>query len=270
MFVPRAVAALPALAEANRRELERRRRPWRDRFPAVLTGGNSVSGYSWTEQTFDSAGGRYTKPAGRTGSATYSPAFPYGDGTGPDSFPLEVQLRRTLVAGSLGPIYEFPYYCACPEFGSGSEEIGSEGESGESGPETVFVPCCPNPLPTTLFATITITAGTCACLPLSFALTYGGTISGGTIHVWRYQPDYTACTGVSPEPTVSVLCNINTGQWVLNIIGGENGLICQISFNQALPDLVCDPFFVSRSGLTSTDFGGCACGNFTFDITITE
>jgi hypothetical protein len=143
-------APLVGLVEANRRELERRRRPWRDRFPAVLTSTDGAGAYAWTEQAYEATkGNRYTKPNGRTGTTSWMPAYPFGDGRRPaeTDLPLEVWLRRTLDSSAKGPVFEFPWYCAC-EPGSGSEGEGSGSRA------MVTTACCPGGMPATVYATL--------------------------------------------------------------------------------------------------------------------
>lgn len=87
--------------------------PQRDEFPARLTAGEDGR-FAWTELEYDRFGQLIEKPAsagGRTGTFAASPAFPMS-GSGPSTFPVDVRLRRRLLAvnadaTSLGAVYEF-------------------------------------------------------------------------------------------------------------------------------------------------------------------
>jgi hypothetical protein len=125
-LTPHGAAALQAgleQAEETRRDLERDPRDWDDEFPAKITAWDETEGRaSWTRQTYDSDGRRIDDPLGVTGSPSYMPAYPVGNGLmPPPSFPVEVWMRRRVVNATLGPVYEFDWQCACDEdFGSGS------------------------------------------------------------------------------------------------------------------------------------------------------
>lgn len=161
------LAAFVALTAENERRRQAILARHVDRFPAALTAIDASYDpprYSWYEQAFDQYGQRYTRTGGRTGTTTYSPAFGYGDGTVITDFPAPVELTRRVVAvestgsgsgSSIGPVYEFPLYCACAEGGPGGVAI---------------VPCCPQPVPRTLHATL---SSTCTCFNgVSVTLTY--------------------------------------------------------------------------------------------------
>lgn len=175
----RRIAEAVDQAERTARALDNLLEQWVDEFPARITAWDATTQRaSWTEEDFDQYGQRYVKPGGRTGDATYSPAFPVGNGLmPPDNFPVQVWLRRRVVAleshgsgsgSTLGPVYEFDWVCAC----------GSPSGSG-SGTTGALVPCCPGALPETLSVVMGVQSGTCTdfnALP-SFVITYDGTSS---------------------------------------------------------------------------------------------
>jgi hypothetical protein len=72
-------------------------------FPALITSGSGAH-HAWTEQAFDENGERYTRPGGRTGTASVNPAVT--PSRRPMDYPCEVWLRRTLWNATYGIIYE--------------------------------------------------------------------------------------------------------------------------------------------------------------------
>jgi len=120
----------------------------RDRFMAKLTGKTfdstlGVWAYSWTKRTCNADGLRIDHPDGVTGDADFMPAYAFGDGqvVGDGVFPVDVMLRRRLHVNGKGPVYEFPWYCACEEGTSGS------------GGEAVSTLCCGS-VPRDLYITV--------------------------------------------------------------------------------------------------------------------
>jgi hypothetical protein len=268
-----ALAVYHGLARANARELADRkaRRPWRDRFPARVDSYDSgTQRYSWTEQTFDATGSRIDKPGGRTGSTTYSPAYAFGDGSVVTDFPHPTTLTRRLVAGSLGPVYEFPLYCACVGGGSGG---------------SVLVPCCDNTLPRTLTLTISA-AGTCldgktvTLAYISGTSNWGGSLtfdcSGHTVALVFFLHCETG--GGILTPTFHLVYG-NSGECGIAPFGFFQGTCIARPFGLDIFNYyTCNPFAATwtqeRSGPTTLTFanvtgGAYVCGGDGNPVTLT-
>jgi hypothetical protein len=260
------------LAEHNRRTLENRPPPAAaEKFPAEITGRtfDPVAGeweYAWTEQTYSAAGARITKPGGRTGGTAWSPARPYGDGTALGRFPFPTTLRRRILTATKGPVYEFPYYCACV--------AGSGSGSGDDGVETT---CCPGvKIPKHLH--VTILAPDCACFAgQSFKLTGPGFWTD--LGEMASDPWTGACRTGDESDFMEALCNGPNG-FQIGIGGGASvppgstgcglaggGLLTPISFT-------CSPFSaVYQDVIRSTNDDPaypCPCAGKTFTVIITE
>lgn len=236
------------MAERDHDTLMKERIQWLDEFPARITAWSaSTQRASWTEETFDANGQRIVKPDGRTGSATYSPAFPVGNGLmPPDQFPVSVWLRRRVDAvdssnDEIGPVYEFDWLCACG-VGSGSGTTG------------VLLPCCPGPIPSTLTATATQTVGTpCAIDGAEWTLTYDG------VDTWEGVTDV---GGVAF--TVALTCS--DGTWTATIT--TDNVDCEIGGNAAIIQS-CAPFMLGI-GISSVQDECPVCNDAEFLITVTE
>ena len=110
---------------------------------------------------------------------------------------------------------------------------------------TVTVDCCVNPLPETLYATITDKTGDCTCLPNSFTLTWNGMM-------WANNSIATSCTF---SMDFSLSCLLSTFSLMSTMCGtGANP-------NSA----ICSPLQLVWTGLTCP-----ALCSGTFTITITE
>lgn len=274
---PIGVAAAAGLREFLRLVRENRRRAEAlvdggvDRFPAVVTDYDPVSGrYSWSEQTWDQYGSRVLKSGGRSGSFSYSPAYSFGDGSVVTEFPHPTTLYRRVVAteigsgsgglgsggGSLGPVYEFPLACGCV-MGSGSGP--SVGSGSGTQPGFVLAACCPNPVARTL--TVTMTAPTIPCLDgQSFQVFY----VEGSLLVWQSAPAVTFGGCGSDSYFFALECPFS-GFWRLYVRNlSLSG--CVFSPDPASPtalyalsppaSTVCDPLALAFT----TNFGGASCG----------
>ena len=219
------LAKFVAQVEQNRRELERKQRQVVDKFPAVLT-ATANGRYAWTEQTWSATGTRYTKPNGRSGTTTYMPAYPYGDGVGPAvlTLPVEVMLRRTTTTADFGPVYEFPWNCACaPTYPSG---YGVP-------PDAVKTPCCDVLFPSRLFATFIHEQGPCSCvdgtvIPITFS---------AITQLWSGFVNLPGC-GVPALSFMGLnfLCQSSNGVLLLTINSDANtGNTCFIPFSSSQP-----------------------------------
>lgn len=262
-------AALSALVDRNARnandldEFEKRLH-WRDRFPAAVTAidrSYNPPRYSWYEQDADANGNRTPKVAGRTGTATKSPAFAYGDGThfATVDLPMPVTMVRRCVAGTLGPVYEFPVYCAC--LGSGS------------GDGYALVPCCPNPIPRTLTATVSVPG--CACLDgQTFSMTY---VAG--LDTWAGRFD-SVCFPGDPASTFTfdLVCNLvffpPSGWFTIRGTFGGAGTnhACNFDNTGGTITFSCDPFFYQETGTIGSSLlaAPCDCDGVAWTLTITE
>lgn len=119
--------------------------------------------------------------------------------------------------------YEF---CVC---GSG---LGSGGGSGTAGP-VVFTDCCPDdPIPETLYGTISAKTGTCTCLPTALTFTYVGGSD------W-YSNTLTTC---SYEGFLILSCS--GGAWSLQNASVATGTLISTVCNPVLEivfDMTADP-----------------------------
>ncbi len=142
------------LVATNKRRAEALSAGLPSKFPAAVTAYDSTTGrYDWYEQAIDETGQRYTKDAGRFGSTAQNPAYAYGDGQHLTSFPTPVVMSERVIHTSggvgLGMGYEFNLYCGCVGGGSG-------------GTGYVLVSCCSNPIPGTLYCTVSVPGFPCA------------------------------------------------------------------------------------------------------------
>jgi hypothetical protein len=224
---------------------------------------SATSRYSWTEQTFDATGGRIDKPGGRTGSTTYSPAYAFGDGSVVTDFPHPTTLTRRVVTATLGPVYEFPLYCACTA-------------GGGSGGGFVITPCCPNPIPRTLYATV---AGTpCTCVDGVIPLVYSVALDG-----WLGVGADNGCPGSgigSHAITLQVFVQCVGPGGFIGVMGWHVHLSnplssqCVVGPSDTVVSAPCDPFSASVTG-SITQFSAsppvlCGCDGTTLTISITE
>lgn len=243
------------LAERTHRTLMRLELAFRDEFPARLTAWDAATQRaSWTEESWDRNGQRYIRPAGRTGTPTFMPAVPVGNGLmPPDAFPVQVWLRRRDVATEaatgtyIGPVYEFDWVCACAGSGSGS---GSGSGGGQ------LTGCCPGAIPPTLTATFDVTSGSYAGMDgQSMTLTY----SGGQ---WVGSATFTGILW-----TVRLSCDGTT--WKSHIFSDDNNCIPEASPIEDVTRLSCSPLHL----LSATYIIPPSCptgGSSGFQATFTE
>lgn len=125
---PRVSAALQTgllEVERTRQDLSRLFRNLPREFPAKITAYDSATGFcSWSLQEYDRDGRRRDAYDAVTGSPTYAPAAPVGNGImPPPAFPVEVWLRWRCETDTRGPVYEFDWQCACDGGYSGSGSV---------------------------------------------------------------------------------------------------------------------------------------------------
>lgn len=228
-------------SEETREELERMRRKLPAEFAAAITSYDGATGScGWKLRGYNSNGLRIDHNSGLTGSPTWMPAYPVGNGEmPPPSFPVDVWLRTRLRTSDKGPVYEFDWICGCSAEGSGSG-------SGGGGVET---DCCPNPIPTTLTMTIT---SACAEVAGTHSLTWlSGTTWQGTIGATDWLVTLT-CSG---------------GTWTMTI-SQDLAPLCEIVSEFGAYDESCDPFSVSFDFLANAE---CIfCPEIPLTIVVTE
>lgn len=252
---------LVRLAQRNRARLDGMIRTDLDRFPAKLTGKtfdtmHGVWAYSWTKRTYNANGLRVDDDS-VSGTADWMPAYSFGDGwpVGEQDLQngVDVWLRRRLVTSDRGPVYEFPWYCACTAGGSNAG----------GGIQTT---CCDNTIPTDLYAVIT--SATCACVDgLTFTLTWNGSEWTGTLGRLSCEDANLATR------TWSLTCT--GGNWLLTTTELRIGSGVACSFGGHTRDSVnsmCSPFLEKWSGTMQNviGFDPCSCDGLDWTIYITE
>lgn len=150
--MPAAAALSSAIqqTEQNRRDIAEMFRKGNELIPAKITGtagsgsgltsgaGDDVIYLAWTEQTYDSTSGRYDKPNGLSGTASYMPArTPNGDSI--TSFPFQAFVRRTVVTAEKGPEYEVIAGGTGGSGGGDRVEIVEPYDSGVSPPDPLLI-----------------------------------------------------------------------------------------------------------------------------------
>lgn len=250
-----------------------------EEFPGILSGG-SGGVYTFDEAEFV-AGEFQIKSGGRTGTArernlfaniptdsvvwlyqaplngtTYFFDYEVGDGDGGGSTIIIINVENILnlyyyVENQLYfNIYDNRLYiyvngiwvvfCPC-DYISGS---------GGNAPTGVVVPCCDDPLPRTLYLTITNKTGTCSCLPDTITLTWDD-----DYQQWKYPGTYADCT----DPDFTLVCSrFPSVHWELASTYLATGATTPNSVN-------CDPFeavFTMNAASAST-----CTGSFTATVT---
>ncbi len=225
-------------------------RDWPEEVPAKLTAWDAgTQRATWAERDWDANGLRKDKLRGLFGNATFCPAKPVGNGLmPPDSFPVDVILRRRCAVKGLGVVYEFDWVCACAGAGSGTG----------SGTQGVLTGCCPGAIPRTLTFTIHLTSGTCAGLD-------GATVTVttvGNIGIWTNG----AGTVIGGSTWLANL-NCDASGWHVNFTTGEVGCSNNNPVDAAI--VSCAPLHLTAAGF-STGVGCPTCPSITYDVTVTE
>jgi len=159
-----------------------------------------------------------------------------------------IEAGYTLVSGPHSSEEECLVSCGS---GSGS---GGEGSGSGSGPEEGLVPCCPDALPTTLYATI-VGTDDCTCLDGTYELTWNEGLS------WVSETLPSGCTG---DITVAITCDEGSELFDLTIVCNEVPLATGATEPNTM---ACDPVDIQYLGL-SFDTGGCC--ESTFNVFISE
>lgn len=237
------------------------------RLPIKVTSYDAGTGYySWTEQSYDGSGAYVDAPNAIVGTTTLYPAVER-NGLVLTSFPFYSQAWLRTQADTVEAVYEFDagssgvtadaemwiVQSECPIFDSTGNQIGTkvqrqkvkfpsawlEGDAecttnrtdccGDGG--TVTVTCCTNPLPKTLYLTLTAVSG-CSCLDgVSIPLVWDGS------SFWVGSGWPTSCNTIE---SVSLSCVLSNWQLTIKC----NGL-SPTSHN---PDATaCDPLLLTFS-----------------------
>ena len=237
-------------------------RDWPQEVPAKLTAWDAgTQRATWVERDWDANGLRKDKLRGLFGNATTSPAVPVGNGLmPPDSFPVDVILRRRCAVKGLGVVYEFDWVCACAGAGSGGTGSGADG---------ILTACCGGALPRPLHGTFAVTAGTCTG--------YGG---ASVVLTWT---DGIGPTGSSPPTSTAggwrgtVSLNGHDTTWsVFCVAGGfeveatsAGGCTWTLTGSTAL--FSCAPLHVLfTKNYDESGSGGCCSAGSTITLTVTE
>jgi hypothetical protein len=250
----RALTAAVAQTDRTRRDIERLPTDWPDELPAKITAwAAATQRASWSERAYDETGARFDKDRGLSGSDTYAPAVPVGNGLmPPDAFPVDVWLRLRgfgKVGGvDIGPVYEFDWVCACGAAGGSGSGSGGAGAG-------VLTNCCPGAIPRTLTASL---GSDCPDLNgLAVGLTFGLDVANtwtGFITIagaaWRFD---LSCSG---------------SQWQVSF--AKDSIACFTGQTNA-SIISCSPLHLTVStGLSGSGCGLCGPGVISLDITVTE
>ena len=199
---------------------------------------------------------------------------PYPTGGGGDCGTKDQWLRGCLSSDAVPPIFPLTSVPICclrpPDPFAGGQAIGGVGALVQeySGGPPITVPCCPNPIPATLF------------------ITWGGALEAfGTIELYNYggstwypPPDDeylpSPCGPLGPW-SIEITCqpgsHTQEPYWSLLCICSISGK-CEFDFATSFWSPLCDPFFVvlTSSGIPIPDVAPCNAYPGISTATITE